>query len=558
MEYRRACGKAYGDNLNQALVPDDPENWRHTWLRSFLAEVGYTPQWIIEAGGLEWPPERATLIEMACNAQSRRLNLRELAERCAIDYAFRSARGVCGVRKKYGKLEPFVERLAFDEFLTDPAQDDRRRAQWWAHRVVRPIDEVIAEAEEVPELGWDVDALKSMSTNLSRDSLKSQSNPSGVKRHELAYWPMWFPSDELDRKHSPDNGYHGVVRYVIDPMLGSAERGRSVRKPEAWFGPPCGPYAFAAGFKIGELPVELAPLVATATQGAFVNDIARATRDAIQSYKRLGVTQDNVASAAIRNAYNGALLTLPQGQPLGSIFAELELGGMQPQHIAAFQWAFEQMQRSSGIHSRLGDVDSSATATAINNAQLGYSSTMGLYVSSYNDFWKQVGAKFAYWYDVHPDVSTLVGPLPPELQAFYGGAVVETKGSANTAGSHRDLALVVDSISGRPKNEMTLKTEMAATIGVLQFLVSLGPHVVAVDIDALMRQHARAYGSQWALKLIDSGVFRTIGALQLGQQGQPGKPQPSAKAGAQIAFDPGMGVKTAPPSGPKPQPQVIE
>ena len=552
-EYRRACGKSYGGNADIPEVKDDPENWRHTWLRSFLAEVGYLPQWIIEAGGLEWPPERANLIELAANAQARRLNLRALAERCAIDYGFRSARLVCGIRSRYGQLEPFAERLAFDEFLTDPGQHDRARAQWWAHRVSRPIDEVIAEAEAQPGLGWDVASLKQVAQGLSRDPKRAQEVPSGVTRHELVYWPMWFPTDQLDDEHGPDQGFHGVVRYVLDPTIGPPTRGVNVRKPEPWFGSPCGPYAFVAGFKIGELPVELAPLVASSSQGGFVNDIARAIRDAIETYKQLAVTQDNVTAASIRNAANGTVITLPQGRALSEMFGQLESGGMQPQHMAAFQWAFEQMQRSSGIHSRLGDVDSQATATAVQNAQLGYSSTMGLYVNGYNDLWRQVGAKFAYWYDVHPEVSTRIGPLPPELQEVYGAAMVETRGTPQGAKSHRELALAVDTMSGRPKNDITLKQELLATQGLIQWLVGLGPHAVAVDIDTIVRQHARAYGSQWALKLVDAQMFRTIAALQLGQQGQPQRPQSTSRPGAQLAFDPGMGVKTAPSGGPKPQ-----
>lgn len=541
-EQLRSCGKMYGNNPSNIEVADDPENWRYTWLRTFLAEVAQgVPQFIIEPRGLEWSPERAYVIEQAVNAQAHRERLDLTTHQTAIDYGFRSARGVCSLRRRKKRLEPAFDRLAFDELLTDPSMADRYKAAWWCHRVSRPIEMVIAEAKAQPDLGWDIDALNRIAVGLSRDPRSQRRMPAAVERHDLVYWVMWCPYEETGE---PEKGYNGTVHYVLDPAIAqkTKSKGIHIRKAEPFFGPPEGPYAFAAGFKIGELHVELAPLVASASQGGFLNAIGNAIRDGAVAYKHVTVVQDDVTQATLTNSANGQILRVPRGPDIRTMVAGIETGGMQPQHGAAWQFFYEQFQRSLGTASRLGDIEASATATAIQNAQMGYATTMGLYVNSYHGFHRQIGSKWAYWYDLHPEVETRVGPLPPEIEEAFGERFVEIKGGSGSPEDHRGMALQVDPMSTRAKNEQTLQLDLAAAMQALQFVLSLGPNQLAVNGELIMRQTARARGAPWIEKLLDGNRARQVAAMMIGQQGEQPPPQPTGGSKVQLAFDPKAGA----------------
>lgn len=543
-EYLRSCGKMYGTNAGNVQIADDPENWRYTFLRNFVAEAAQgVPEARVEARGAEWRPDDAYMIEQAINAQAHRARLDQFAMRTSIDFAFRSARAVCGLRKRYGRLEPFAERLAFDELLFDPSVTDRVKARWHAHRVARDIDQVIAEAEARPDLGWNLPMLKAVRAGLANDPRSQRNTSAQVERFELVYWPMWFPDEETD---DPQKGYHGTVHYVLDPQIGTAtnQRHGELRKPEAFFGPEHGPYAFSAGFKIGELPVELAPLVASGMQGGFANDIMRAVRDAAASYKNLGVMQDDVSAAKLRNAVNGQLVVLPRTVDIRQFIAQIEMGGMQPQHVAALQQAMESLQRSLGSYSRLGDVEADATATAIQNAQMGYATTMGLWVGGFHGFLRQVFANWAYSYDMHPEVGMTIGPLPPEIAQQVGAQFVETRGTQAEPERHRDMALRIDPMSTRGKNEYTSQLDMQAALGMLQFFQALGPHAVAVDTREISKQTARGRGAPWIDKLVDHDALRQIAAMQIGAQEAP--PPTTTRVKPQITFGAGSGSGSTP------------
>jgi hypothetical protein len=555
-EYKRACGKLHGNNAADPSVPDDPENWRYTSLRAFLAEVAQgVPECRIEARGLEWSPGDAYLIEQAVNAQSHRARMDQFASRTAIDFMFRSARAVCGLRKRHGRIEPFAQRLPFDELLCDPSVTDRALARWHGHRVSRDIDSVIAEAKERPDLKWNLPFLEAVRAGLAADPKRQKQTGAQVDRYELVYWPLWFPDEHTG---NPDEGQNGTVHYVLDPQIAAASRQRHgvLREPEPFFGPEHGPYAHQAGFHIGESLIELAPLVASAGQGAFVNDVASSIRRAADTYKQIGVTFENEAGERVRKANNGDLITIPRTTAdLRSLVAQLEMGGMQPQHVVLLQQALESLQRNLGMHSRLGDVQEDATATAINNAEAGYASTMGLLVSGHQSFMRQVFSKWAYWYDMSPDVHAMIGPLPPEYAQELGSSFVETSGSPKSPERHREMALRIDPMSTRGRNDITFQLDMQAAMGLTQFLAGLGPYAVALDVKELARQTSRMRGAPWIEKMIDADAFRQIAAMQIGQQQAPPVKPPEPKAqlttGSGSASSPTpMGASMSQPSKP--------
>lgn len=558
IEYKRACGKKHGDNDGNNEVEDDPENLRLAWIRSFLAEVAQgTPRCVIDAEGIEWPEHRAYLLQEACNANARTLNLHAsgFVARQAIEFGFRSARSVSGLIKRGGKVTPWVRELDFDELLMDATVTSRTKARWTAHYVTRDIDDALAD----DTAGWNMPMLRKLKDTLGRDPKTARKVGSyGLDRNELRYWVMWERDYNMPG-FDESTGHYGTLHYVLDPsMVGwmkpddatSFKKGL-VRKSEPWFGSSIGPHAFSAGFKIGTLAYELSPLTALAPQSGAVNAVARAIKRGIEKYRSNGLINGETMAALIRMAQHGTDIIVPNGAQISNLYGTIERGGLQPQMLSAFQLLMEQAQRASGgLYSHLGDVDSQATATAINAAAVGYASTMGLYVSEYLNHYAQIYAQWAYWFDLSPDVQTQIGPLPYEMVQQLGASgvqvdprhpFVKAEGETTTpekVESHRGIALKIEASSTRGVNELSLQREVMGATQMLQTIVALGPEAVAVDIDALQRNFARAFGAKWIEKLVDSNVVRTIAATMIGAQQQPPAPQPTAQPKQQLS--PGM------------------
>jgi hypothetical protein len=559
VEYKRACGKAWGDNDSNPEVLDDPENLRLAWTRSFMSETAQgVPRCVIDAHGVEWPEHRAYLLQEACNAHARTLNLHSsgFVARQAVEFGFRSARSVSGLIKRAGKVTPWVRELDFDELLMDATVTSRAKARWTAHYVTRDIDDVIEDGRRDKTTGWNLEFLGRVKDTLGRDPKAASKAPHhGVERNELRYWVIWEREYNLPG-FDESTGHYGTLHYVLDPSMtswmkpdeSSKVKTGLVRQSESWFGSSIGPHAFSAGFKVGTLAYELSPLTALAVQSGHLNDVARAIKRAIEQYRSNGVINGDSAASLIQMAQHGADIVLPQGANIANLYGVIERGGLQPQMLTAFQLLMEQAQRASGgLYSHLGDVDSDATATAINSAATGYASTMGLYVSSYLNHYAQIYAQWAYWFDLSPDVETRVGPLPPEMVAHLnsGGVGIDPKhpfvntkgdkGDAEKIESHRGIAMRIDAASTRGTSELTLQREVMGATQLLQTIIGLGPHAIGVDIDELQRNTARAYGAKWIEKLVDANAIRLVAGAMLGAQEAPPAPTPTAQPKTQIA-----------------------
>lgn len=539
------CGKSYGTNPEDNEIEADPENWRQTFIRNLLSETGGgTPQCVIEARGQEWPAGRAYMLENAVNQLPLENRLEDFVHRTIIDFAFRSARAVCTLNRVGKRLVPGVEQLAFTDFLSDSTVLGRDRARWHAHRVSRDIDDLIDEAKADPKLGWNVAALEKIKLGLANDPKLRSKGRATIERKELVYWSMWERDYDTG---DPEQGYFGTIHYVVDPQIATNSRlGQTlVRKSEAWFGHHDGPYAFAAAFKVGELPIELAPLVAGAVQGTWLNDLARAVNQGIIDLKINGVVNGDTEAAIIRAAKHGQILTLPAGTDIRAMFGQVASGGITAEMLTGFQLAMESAQRALGIYGRQGDVKENTTATAINEAQAGYASTMSLYTTAYRGFLRQIFERWAWWYDMHPECRTQV-EVPPEIhtQLVQSGAIdprsgpnVYLEGGDGNPSHHRRLALSIDAFSTRPKDELTLARDMQMAMMSSQFLAGLGPAALAYDVDGHQRALARATGAKWMERLWDANALRAIAVAMMGVQGEAPAPQPTATPKQSLTFD---------------------
>jgi hypothetical protein len=569
------CGLSYGD-ADKRGVPDEPENHRQTWLRQFHAQntLG-SPECILETWGAEWPIERAVPIEMACNRAAYQIGLKETLHRAASDYALRRAVLSCYVAPQPGYEgeddAPWMvgaDRLASDEYLHAADALARREAAWEGHHIARPIEDVIHEAEQQPDLGWDLEALRALEKQVSEDKRRQQRTGHRlIERSDLVYWRIWERSARVDKAKGPKGGYHGSVHYVLDELMPTERVKRPIRKSEPWFGHRDGPYAVGGALYVGSLPWPVSPLVGTGPQADWTNIVAKALMLAVANYKAVTGTTDSNAAEQLRDAINGDVVEFANSVDIRTLAATITAGGLDQQFIVAFQLALESLQRNAGTYqNRQGSVDSEATATAILDAQAGYASAMEFWADGFRDLQRQVFARWAYWFDLHPKVRIKVGPLPEEARAAMSQQsgqdvppFVELRGGMDTgskwtARDHDLLDLRVHPFSGRAKNEQGMLQDVQFLMGGVQWLAGLGPLALAIDTGKWMRMLGRARGIRDAERLLDPKLFAGILAMSMGQQEAPQAKPPQTRPTLALGPLGGGTAGSRPTPGPGAQP----
>ena len=535
-EQLATCGIGYGDVADNAEIPNDPENHSQSYLSEFLSVTAMgLPQCVINAHGEDWPEDRALLLEMACNEIATQGGMREFVRRTATDFCYRAANAVCSLKpvRDYDGSDkpaalPTTHRLAFDEYLEDSTAVGAERKRWKGHRVARDVDDVIADARKHKGLGWDLSALESIKDTLPRDERSVTKRQSSVERRQLVYWVMWEPGFQIAK----DERVNGTLHYVLDKTMPQdrSQADAMIRKSEGWYGSRIGPYAHAGATIIGDLHIELSPLVASASQAKYVNDIARAIRDGVNRYKSNTVVRGDDMYGLLHAALNGDMIRAPEGQSdVRTMLAQVQSGGAPQEMLVAFEMAKQSLQRGSGIYdTRQGDTSQDTTATAILDAQAGFKSRMDMAADPYWDFLRQIFTNWAYWADCSPNVRRRIGPIPPEMQQQLGVSqeFIETKGgfdkgSKRSPRDHDMLALAIDPFSTRSRSEQTMAQDLQVVMGVLQFIAALGPMAAAIDVDLLMRWVARSRGMKDATRVLDSGILRAIIGMTLGGQETP-------------------------------------
>lgn len=551
MEQRSIAGVDYGDGLSDGEpLTDEPENHRSTWIRQFHAENSLSRnQCVIEPGGQEWPLDRTIAIEQAANRMANQASVKKTMHRCVTDYALRMAvtanslRSVPGYeRSKNPPLICTTKRIPFGQYVADSACWDREDGQFESHRVSRPIDGVIEEAKANPALGWNLDVLEEIKANLSSDKLKLKSGiGKQVNRKDLVYWPMWERGYQCDDECTPEKGYFGTVHYVLDESQGPLTV-RNIRASEPWFGHRTGPYAIGAAMWVGDLPIPVSPLVNTGPQAAWVNDMARALMLSIINFKSVIGTTDAQNAALLQAAKNGDVVTFLNAVDIRTVVANVSAGGLEQQFIVGFQMALESLQRNSGTYqNRQGSVQAEATATAINDAALGFQSSMAFWSDGYKDFQRQIFEKWAFWIDCSPEVKSRIGPLPMDLQQKFGSPYINVKGgyakgSKWSAMDHELLDLRMSPYSGQPQNEQTMTANLNLLMAWLTSIAALPPPMqMAMDVQAGMRMFSRARGFREAERLIDAPLFHGLTGALLQMQNTP-EPHPQPQPRAQVSL----------------------
>lgn len=311
------------------------------------------------------------------------------SERCKLDMCFYGSAAAVFVQKARAGYEQFDDppqtpignRLPPGMFGADPLASSWEEVRHAYHIVVDFKNDLIKQAETEKGVGWDIEAIKSMSESGSfANSLRNKGDYS-INRKEVAHYQIWVPGYEL-----PDNDpfwrgvddrerkkYHGTIFRLAACHAtsgGASTVPRFICKPQGYFGPRQGPYCFAGFLTVPDQVRKLSPMVANDGQIEQLNAQVRANdvlaTKAKTGFVMNGVTED--ANVAFRNFKHGEAFIVPGFDK--AQFERLEVGGPGPEAIQREMELRSRVARALAIPD-IAQGQVTGTGTATENALAG-------------------------------------------------------------------------------------------------------------------------------------------------------------------------------------------
>lgn len=547
----RICGPAYGGSSD--LIDGDPENHWQEWLSIFLPKlVLNNPRCDCSTERQEWPPERSIAVEYSVNDWFSQTEIKYDFERCMTDYSIRYAGGIVLPEPIEDHTAaddvpwlPAFYRLSPHDLRWDAAIRDHRRARWIGHRYVLDIEDVIHRAEKNNSEGWDLAWLREIEKTSGADPRElSRVRPGTMPdRKQIVLWDIWDRYHTLPGAPSRKRGYNGSWFTVLDKAHAD-RRDKWIREPRPAFGPRRGRYCIGGAMMLGDLPIPLAPLIANTPQAVYLNKIARAIMKAVHDYKRIGVTTDSALADKIEFGDDGAIFSV-DGVDVRQVVAQLELGGITSQLLAAKEDARQTLDRNSGLHEAArGNITGVATATEVRAAEMSTDLRSGFLIDKARDFVRQAAKVAAFDFDVNSDVVSDIGPLPFHVKAPDGRMTPYAKhrgglprGRGWTADDHERLNLRIDPNSTARTDEQTKLVRFQMLNNTLATVAQIPPPIaVAMDLPWYLRQAEDASGLRDMEKLFNAEVYYGMQYAMM-QQPNQGKPEGSRTPQSRFAWN---------------------
>lgn len=226
---------------------------------------------------------------------------------------------------------PSASRIPPEMYMCDVYAQDKRSARIEGHAVIVDKDDLLRDAESDAEGGWDLDAIKRLTT----DGPVSKYRPGqdqNIKRNEVVYWELIVYGHRLPDVDPDDKRYNGTVFCVAvdqEPVF--------IRAPRPHFGPRMGPYAITGMMVVPGKARYLSVL--TAAEGRIqqynaqsrANDIAAKNRKcmaAIDAMLAVAPEGQETPTHAILNGQDGDVLIIPGISQNPNAVQKIEVGGV--------------------------------------------------------------------------------------------------------------------------------------------------------------------------------------------------------------------------------------
>jgi hypothetical protein len=565
---RRYCGPMYRNDSDTAV---DFENHSANWKSIFLPILasgnprvrGHTPRL---GGAVAF----AKAVELAVNRNFELTDVKRTIEQLATDWADKWSVALTTPTPQPGMREredppfrPTTKRLSLEDYTWDHLTKQHAEARFQAHRVVRDKEDVLEEAANFPQRGWNEAIVDAMGTDKARQRQRQRLSTSS-QRGEVEYWEVWVPEINLETaldingeefQPTADTGYNGTI-FTICP-----EASEHLREPRPFWGPRDGPYTYSGYLYVPDEVVPLSPLVMTAAQAEIYNSVMSSAIQNIRGYKRgIAVGSDAGKLADVLEEFqDSGILTVESIGKLQEQLQQIELLGLTPQHQLQITMLRDLLERSSGISEALQGQTSGATATEASIASMSVGKRMGYMTEKFiGGMVKPIAKKEAWYLAMDPRSRTSLGALaegmfmdpktgqPIEMPVLVGGP------------EHGDLLedfdVEIQPISMRFTTEM-LEAERAASWE--QFVLSTAPMIPTtpyIDWSLMFSRKAEQLGDPSLARVVDVEKALMMGKLQMMMtMGVLGAQAPLQSQ--QTSSQPRLGIDMPKPQAP-PAPQL--
>ncbi|WP_291813859.1 hypothetical protein [Limnobacter sp.] len=351
---------------------------------------------------------------------------------------------------------PVVERISQHRFIVDPGCQRFDDAKFMGHEICRTRGDLLQEAKDFPEAGWDVDAIKNApSSDVYRSRTQNKVVPD---RDEIVFYELWVPSLELPESPGPDAGFHGTILTVgaTRTSEGATPTGKFWRKARPYYGPRTGPYSMFGVYKVPNCVIPLSPLLAVEAQIGDLNQHVRAASNSMLKHKRIVGVNDPRTAQLVKDTGHDYVAVVPFEDGRAQV-QEFELGGQTEQQRLWIATCRERADRALGMDEALrGAVSGAGTATEHTIASEAANTRIAYIKQAFTDSVTALLEKVAFYmyhddrivFPLGSEVARQLG-MPPDQTIYFEGG-----GHDTAEGYHfEDLELEIEPYSMERSSE---------------------------------------------------------------------------------------------------------
>ena len=471
-QVRSFTGPAYAENDSHS-DGYSPENTYYEYISLMIPRLVFdNPRVQVQSRRPGVQKDVAEAMRHGLNRWVRDAKLRRTLVELATDMLL--SWGVCIVRQEENKgvtlpedspireatpKWPVIERISQRRFFVDPEAQRFNDARFIGHIWHRDKEDLIKQAKDNPDSGWDVEAIEGLSIGEDPKSQGIFGETDDSDRDQIWCYEIWVPEIELDGEPGEDAGFHGTIYTLgINQALGHSRQMETgdkvkssfIRAPRPYYGPRTGPYVMYGAYKVPDNVYPLSPLTAVEAQIQDLNAHVLSASEAMMKHKRIIGANDSRTANLIKNTGHDFVAVVPfeDGKAL---VQEFELGGQTEQQAVWIATCRQRADRVLGMDEALrGAVTGAGTATEHTIASEAANTRMAFVRQAFADATVKLLTTVAYYLYHDDEIVFPLGEdelkdigLPPGANAvFQGGGHAEESGY-----SFDDLELEIEPYS---------------------------------------------------------------------------------------------------------------
>ena len=483
----------------------------------------------------------AKAIRHGLNRWIRDTKFRKILTELATDMLFSYGVGLIteeenkGLRPKKDVIDeatpmwPTCTRIPQERFIIDPVATSWEDARFMGHKWIRDKEDLIQQAKDNPDEGWDLEAVKGLSTTTDAGHLGRKKNDDTPDREEVVCYEIWIP--EIDTKDSLGGsaGFHGSIYTLAVISEGSNDEKKAafIREPRPYYGPRWGPYVMFGVYGVPSSIYPLSPLIAIEGQIEELNRHAESASRSAEQYKRLIFVDDTDPKFVQRVKDGTHHFVIPVNGLEKQRVVQAEIGGMTPAQLQYLQVARDRLDRNSGISdAQRGNIEGRGTATEVTVAAEASTIRLAFMKQQFSDAVEKVLQTVA-WFFYHDD--RVVLPLGPEAERDLGVPepwLVGGEHDPESGATFDDLELEIEPYSMERSTEGTQQQKMMQLVNVILETAPLVPQLPYVNWDELYHRLGDTFNQDDLGSLIDVNIAMQMAQAEGVEHDESKKPQP--------------------------------